>query len=177
VTETITPSLPVIVPALLPEGAGGVRVIVLTNPFRSDRITGTVPVGWTITDIIEAAGLEPAYRPMLRVWVNEDVVPREWWGRIKPKAGTLVSIRPIPRGGGGGGGGKSPMRMVLMLAVMVVAAVVAAPLAGAIGFGSGTAFTAFGEAVTWMAIGKAVVAGAIPYTNGPVVINALEYRA
>ncbi len=176
-TETITPSLPAIVPALLPEGAGGVRVMILTNPFRmSERITGTVPAGWTITDIIEAAGLEPAYRPMLRVWVNEDVVPRDWWGRIKPKAGTMVSIRPIPRGGGGGGGGKSPMRMVLMLAVMVAATIAAGPIAGAIGFGEGVAFTAFGEAVTWMAIGKAVVAGVIPRC-GNVTIYALECPA
>ena len=166
------PSLAEPLPSFLPEGTPGVRVIVLPNPFRSDRMTGVVPTGWTITDIIEAAGIEPVYRPMLRVWVNEDVVPRDWWGRVKPKPGALVSIRPIPRGGGGGGGGKSPMRMVLILAVMVVAAIAAGPLAAGLGFTNATAFTVFGEAVTWMAIGKAVVAGVLTMV-GTALVNAL----
>lgn len=55
-------------------------------------------------------------------------VPREWWGRVRPKPGTLITLRATVHGGGGGGG-KNPLKTVLSIALMVVAPQIGSMLA------------------------------------------------
>lgn len=113
----------------LPPDEPGINVVILPRPFATgERIIGRVPVGWSIQDIIDHAGIAEVYQPILRVWLNETPVPRQYWRLVRPKKDTLVGIRPVPRGGGGGG--KSPLRIVLSIAVMVAAAWAAPAVAG-----------------------------------------------
>lgn len=133
-TSPITSSLPAIIPAPLVSGAAGVRVVALPRPFHDDRVTGEVPAGMSIDEIVgelvQAQAVHPSLIRAMRVTVAgrdgvEEMIPYEAWPRVRPREGTQVSIKVIPQGGGGGGGGgKNPLRTVLQVILIVVAIIV-----------------------------------------------------
>ncbi|OAN54021.1 hypothetical protein A6A04_12300 [Paramagnetospirillum marisnigri] len=118
-------------------------VVCLPRMFRDERITGTIPPGWSIDEIVGQMVADHAIHPLiipgLRVYIRDDkrerdsLVPYDRWRFVRPKAGAAVIIKAVPLGGGGGGGGgKSPVKMIAMLAVMAVAAVATAGIGSAI---------------------------------------------
>jgi predicted phage tail protein len=149
--------------------------------FRDERITGNIPHGWTVDQIIGQMIVEhaihPGAIPAIRVslWTadgRESVVPFDQWRYVRPKAGASVRVHVVPMGGGGGGGGgKSPIRLVAMLAVMVVAAYLAPYAMGALAQGW---FAATGVLVspTAFAIGSGIIGGAITMI-GNAIVNAI----
>jgi hypothetical protein len=99
------------------------------RPFELARVHREVPAGSTLAEMVDAT-IEPAFRPIARVRIAGHPVPRELWARVRPKAGTLVEIVPVPEGGGEG------LRIVLTLAVVAAAVAtggLAVPLLGAVG--------------------------------------------
>jgi predicted phage tail protein len=159
--------------------------------FRDERITGSIPAGWTVDQIIGQMVVEhaihPAAIPAIRVsiWTAdgvETVVPFDQWRYVRPKTGASVRIHVVPMGGGGGGGGKSPIKLVAVLAVMVAAAyfapMVVGELAGAANAGSlGFASAAEVAAATGMTkFGAAIAIGAVGIgisMVGNAIVNAI----
>ena len=88
------------------EPAGFVRVLVLRNVFTLDRYETRVPEGATLGEIVRGLGL-PGWQSAL-VSIDGEAIPHKvgktnWWDLVRPKAGHVVTVRAIPRGGGGSG--------------------------------------------------------------------------
>jgi hypothetical protein len=85
---------------------GYVRVLVLANVFSLERFERRIPEGQTLGEIVRGLGL-PGWQSAL-VAIDGEAIPRQvgrtvWWDLVRPKAGHVVTVRAIPRGGGGGG--------------------------------------------------------------------------
>jgi hypothetical protein len=72
-------------------------VIVLDRPFATERRELAVQTGRTIAQWIDDAGI-PAGTPT-RVYLNGDLIYPEWYHVVRPKPGTHVLVRVVPRGG------------------------------------------------------------------------------
>jgi hypothetical protein len=110
-------SAPLLLPAPLPPSGS----LVVYQPHAFDGLVdhGFAGEGQTIADIVEGLKLPPHYRPFLHAWVDDVEVPREFWARVRPRAGRTVFVRIIPQGGGGGG--DKVLRTILLIAIVVVA--------------------------------------------------------
>lgn len=108
-----------------------IDVFMSPHPFSAARLHKKAAAGQTVLDIAKAenAGLIPH----MHVYIGGHYIAREFWGGVRPKAGTAVTIRVLPMGGGGG---KNPLRAVLSLALMAASPAISAGIAGA--FGAGT---------------------------------------
>lgn len=100
-------------------------------PFSNKQVCTQVPAGSTLAHMVDVA--TPAAfdgAPVgAVVMINGEVIPRAYWGQIRPKQGTLINIRIVPTGGGGGGK-KNPIATLLSIAVMVAAPYVAGAILG-----------------------------------------------
>jgi hypothetical protein len=101
----------------------------LPHPFSLERIERQVVEGQTIDEIMAAVGCKPgrAYFVLL----NGIEVPPQMWTRVRPKAGSEVTIKAVPLGGGGGDSNKT-LRTVLLVVIVIVALAltIAAPYLG-----------------------------------------------
>jgi len=86
------------------------RLIACPRPFSHLRIDRAVPVGGSIADIMDTLGLDPILVAHAHVWITDGamtadpvMVPRDRWGRVRPTAGAVVTLRVAPGKGGGGG--------------------------------------------------------------------------
>lgn len=141
------------------------RLVACPSPFSTRRIDLTLPAGGTIADMLAMAGVRPGAHA--RVFVDDWLIPRAWWARVRPRPGRIVTVRVIPAGGDGGG--KNILSIVLLIAVAAVAiwvtAGAAAHLLGA-AFGTGT----FGAAALGAAVGIAgnlAIAALVPPPQQP----------
>jgi hypothetical protein len=107
------------------------------HPFALERIDARLPAGGNITALVERAGIAPEVTPFLHVFVGGHYVPQHNWPRVYPHAGSIVTLRMVPRGGGGG---KNPLRTVLTLALVAASPMIAGAVAGALGVGAQAAF-------------------------------------
>lgn len=99
-------------------------------PFSNAQMNCTAPYGETIEQIVMRV-CPPEYRHSgvgAVVFINGQIVPRDMWARIKPKAHTLVNIRIVPLGGGGGR--KNPLATILSIAVAIAAPYAAGAILG-----------------------------------------------
>jgi len=152
---------------------GGVRLIACPRPFSTERIDRVVPAGATVAEIMAEAGLNPVLVAHAHVWIADAAmtadpiyVPRERWARVRPKPGTVVTIRVVP-GKGGGGGGKNPVRAVLTIAVVAAAFVLGPALGAAVGLP--TEAVIFGQTVNL----ASAIGGAAITLVGNLLVNAL----
>lgn len=134
-----------------------------------------IPAGGTVAEIVAGAGMDPVLAAHAHVWLGDgamsrDPVPvaRTHWHRLRPKPGTVLTVRVVPQGGGGGGGGKNPLRVVLTIAV-VAAAFVLGPVVGA---ALGLPATATVLGVSGINLAAAVGGGLITLA-GSLLINAI----
>lgn len=122
--------------------------------------------GESIADYLERNAIRLGRQPWILA-VDGIPVPREWWGRVRPKPGTLITLRATVQKGGGGG--KNPLKTVLSIALMV-----AAP-----GIGQSLAASVFGGSVMAGAMSSAAfglassVFGGIVSIAGNMIIGAL----
>lgn len=103
-------------------------------PFSNKQVKLTVPLGATIQDIVNTA--MPVQNQSLPfgavVMIDGEIIPFEYWHRIRPKPGTHnIVVRVVPQGGGDGG--KNPIATLLSIAVLVAAPYVGAYLATSLG--------------------------------------------
>ena len=148
------------------------RLIACPRPFSADRIDQAIPVGGSITDIMDGLALDPVLLAHAHVWITDGamitepvMVPRDHWARVRPKAGAVVTLRVAP--GKGGGGGKNPLRTILTIAV-VAAAFVLGPAVGA-AMGLPTEAVIFGQTINL----AAAVGGAAITMVGNLIVNAI----
>ena len=135
-------------------------LVLQPHPFTATHIEAYIPPGWTVGQIVRAAGFPAVYDPYVRVWIDDWEVPRELWHRCRPKPGRAIYVRVVPQGGKGGkGGGKSILGSILMLVVVVVAAFVAPYLAGPAGLGFTAGTTSFAVAKGLIGLGITLIGG------------------
>lgn len=153
-------------------GAGPVVLEAIPNPFSNEIVTVRGPEGATVGELLELAGIRWRRYGGGVCWIEDAdrcldpvPVPPELWHRVRPKAGTVTTVKLMP--GRGGGGGKQILAVILSLAV-AVASVFAAPLiAGALGF-----TTAAGYSAAAVSAITAAIAGGINII-GNLIISAL----
>ena len=88
-----------------------------SNPFEGHRVHSYALEGDTLETIILAQGLHLDGAYMVNAVINGEMVPANMFSRVRPKAGTLVILRVIPRGGGPGKG-----MLGIMMGIMIVVA-------------------------------------------------------
>ena len=71
------------------------------HPFEQRRVDYAVPAGLTIAEIVEIIQPDPLLRAHGHVFLGEHLIPREYWHRVRPKHGQLISIRLLPSSGNG----------------------------------------------------------------------------
>lgn len=111
-----------------------INVTLAPHPFAAERICAQVTAGATVADMAlqVSGGLRHEF---LHAFLDGDYIPRENWGRIRPKAGTVLTFRAVPMGGGGS---KNPLRTILSLALTAVMPQLSAGLLGAFGATAGS---------------------------------------
>lgn len=92
-------------------------LIARPHPFSQRPAIVQVKAGRNLREILREAVDGAPLPDTLRVEVGGLEVPRAWWGRLKPKAGTQIHCTAMPAGGGGG----KLLRIVLMVVIIVVA--------------------------------------------------------
>lgn len=102
------------------------HVYAATHPLRAQRDLHQVPEGCTVKEIVDAVDPHGTMRSHFVVHVGGEVVPRDVWQFIKPKANTSIAIRAVPMGGDD----KDPLRTILTVVVVVAAAWVGAGAGG-----------------------------------------------
>lgn len=141
------------------ETSNQLQLVACPRPFSDAQVIRQVDAGGTLVDILTANGMADVVTGHwldARVEVGGVLVPAEYWQRVRPKGGVLVTVRVCPAGGEGGG--KDVMRAVLMIGVM--AAAMAIP--GMQVFAAGYALAGWGA-----------VAGAAVGIIGALAVNAL----
>jgi hypothetical protein len=104
------------------------NVIAVPSFDTKQRLDAVAPEGATISEIVGIAlpGATPDVMPWVRVSIGEDIVPREYWASVRPKAHAVVLVRVLP-------GNSGVLRAALSIAVGVAAIAMgqiwAAPLA------------------------------------------------
>lgn len=136
---------------------GSVHAFGYASPLRGKRLSVRVAAGLSIRDILDQALAEnpgSALAEDFVVHVDGELVPREWWSRVRPKPGATITFIPRPKGG-------NVLKSVLMVAIAVAALVVAAPIAAGLGLTG-----------TFLTIGTALISAGIVYA-GQLALNAL----
>ena len=131
--------------APLTDKTRSLRLVACPRPFSVDRIDRQVTAGGSIADIMRETGLDPD--PIYaRVFIDDVLVPKAYWEKVRPKAGHTLTVRVIPTGSGGG---KDVLRIVAMIAIIAAAIFLGPEFAGFLGFEAGTpGFLAASAAIT-----------------------------
>jgi hypothetical protein len=77
-----------------------IRVSARPDPFTDANTKVEIPEGATVSEILETIQPDPAYRAYGHVWIGDQKIDRKYWGAVRPKAGTAVTVR-LALGGGG----------------------------------------------------------------------------
>jgi hypothetical protein len=141
-------------------GAQSLRVVACPRPFSVERVDKIVEAAQTVAGIMREVGIE-SDRVHARVFLDDVLVERAYWERVRPKPGHTLTVRVVPTGGGGGG--KDPLRIVLQLVVIAAAVIATVLTAGALA-------PTLGAALAW---GVGAAAGAAISIAGNLAINAL----
>lgn len=98
-----------------------VRVTARMHPFDGERVILDLPAGLSVEELAASAyaGRTRALRWQgdLVATLEGTAVPRALWPRVRPKAGTSLVLKPVPRGG---------VARIILTIVVAIAAVVAA---------------------------------------------------
>lgn len=132
---------------------GSVTLVARPHPFSDARSIVPMAAGPTLAEMLTIAGVELPPHLNAHVLIDGQLIYREYWRLVRPKPGSMVAVRVIPRGGGEGG--KNPLRTILQLAVLATAAFV----------------TTLGPIAALGALGQAAASAAVAIA-GPVLVNA-----
>lgn len=153
--------MPMVSPAQKRGKQDRITVSLAPHPFAVERIQARLPAGQTVADILAGFSKDNAALPHAHVYIDGAYIPRDKWAAVRPKAGTVMTLRIVPMGGGGG---KNPLRTVLSLALIAASPMIAASIAGALGVTAGT---------TFMGISAARIITAGVNLLGRLTLNAL----
>ena len=155
--------------ALALDPTGKVRVVAAPHPFKTEIVDLWVPEGRTITEILEIVQPDPVLMAYAYVFIGDDLVPREFWPRVRPKAGAVITVRVVPAGGGGG---KNPLRTIMMIAVFAASFVFGPQLGAFILQGS-----LIGPPTALVSLLSGVVGSAIISIGGRMLVNLIAPAA
>ena len=137
-----------------------VHIAAAPHPFHSSKdVDIEVPEGANLAEMLNMAQPNKILQEHAHIFVNDVLIPREYWHLVKPKAGKTVSI-------GITAGNRNFFRIVLTLGV-VFAAFAYGPALGSSLVG-GPTFNLFGQTVSSAALG-----GAIIQVGGALLVNAI----
>jgi hypothetical protein len=115
------------------------------RPFDGEYHRHLVPLKGapTIAEVLERApGLPRDLVAVGEARLNGELIPREWWGRVRPRStiDSCITLHMPLLGGGGGGGGdgkakKNPLATVATIAVLLAATALSAGALGPAGLG------------------------------------------
>lgn len=118
-------------------GDNDIAVRLSAHPFAPERTNARRRAGESVAEIVAACGIAPDVTPYVHAFIDGHHIARENWARVRPRAGTTLTLRMVPMGGGGG---KNPLHTVLSLALVAASPVIAGAIAGALGVGAQAAF-------------------------------------
>jgi sulfur carrier protein ThiS len=156
-------------PELVEQPAGKVRVLVLRSPFALNREEHHIAEGRTLAAIVADLALEDWTDAL--VAIDGHVVEPKWWPSVRAKAGHVITIRVIPRGGGGSSGNKGWIQIAAGVLLIAIGVVLIA--GGAITFG---ALAGAGIPLVVMGIGL-VAGGALTLIFPPASVPKLKSGA
>ncbi|HVQ51041.1 MAG TPA: hypothetical protein VMS92_13440, partial [Mycobacterium sp.] len=110
---------------------------------REQTVIAVAP-GATLAEIVAAYPWPPGVAAHAVVLLDRQVVPREWWPRIRPKDGTRIDLTLGMRGGGNG---KQILALVAAIAVSIAAPYAAMAILGTTTMTAGTYALAAGLAM------------------------------
>lgn len=135
-------------------------VLVKNHPFRAPLLRDVVLAGCTLDEIVKRCQFREEYLQLVRVWVDDTEIPREWWKFYRPRPGHEIYIAITPQMGGDGGG-SDPLQIVATVAIIALS-VAFGPEVGAMLLPAGT------SAAVATAVGGAVISFA-----GALLLGAL----
>jgi hypothetical protein len=136
-------------------------IVAKPTPFHSDTICAEVQAGQTLLQML---GEGASYA--LEVRLGGEVVPRELWARVKPKAGQYIHAILYPQGG-------KAKKWIAIIAMVVITILSYGAAAGWFATAGG-AFTYGSASAMALAVGISVV-GNLLVT--PMIGNAREILA
>lgn len=137
------------------DAARKVRVIVQSDPFSQKRTEHFFDPGDTLLDILLRVCPTKSLLSYMRVYVGEARIYADYIDCVRPKPGSTVTIKAVPRGGD-----KDPLRILLSIALIALAFYVP----GALGLNE---ILIVGE----LSVGGLVTAGIL--IGGTLALNAL----
>jgi len=140
------------------------------------------PPGSSVLDIVASCPvLPPNFHKDGYVCINNEIVPREMWALVRPKATraelpiavTMHLALQNPRGGGGGGG-KQTFQLVAALALIVVTTAITAGAFGPEGLALAGSYLAAGSTSAQLLAGAVAIGGALAISalSGPPISAA-----
>ncbi len=157
---------PTLLPALRDPAAvaeARVHVKLYPSPFRYEVQERWFPAGLSIDEGLAHVGMRRYRGCVTLVTLNEWIVPEPWFGLIRPKPYTTLTVRPVPRRSGIG----RPLLMVAAAIVTVVAAVFGHYYVGP---------ALFGQAATLLNAATGVALGTVASPGGAMRLGALPRR-
>lgn len=100
-----------------------IDIQVARNPFEGTRTQGYAAEGQTLREMIAAQGLREDSSYGVVALVGGELVPERMLSHVRPRSGTSVVLRVIPRGGDTG-------KAILSIVIAIVAVVAAIPSGG-----------------------------------------------
>lgn len=94
-----------------------VQVTLAPDPFSTRSEVLHVDPGETLLEILQSADVEARLYPFIKIYIEGELVHREYWHCIRPKGGTHVVVKAFPKGGNG----KNPLRIILAIVILVIA--------------------------------------------------------
>jgi len=111
-----------------------VRVLFRPSPLKSEIIESFVASGLSVAEILDEIVIQKYdLKSLVRVHVElaGEVIPKEWWAKVKLKSGTTLNVVVVP--------GNDIFKQIAAIAVTILASIVAPFLAGPLLSGLGIA--------------------------------------
>ena len=128
-----------------------VTVTASPHPFKAATVDLEIEEGFTVLELLQMAQPREVFQNHAYIEIDGYTIPRNYWPVVKPKAGHIVAINIIPRGGEG----KDPLRTLLVIGIVVATFAFAGPLGAAIVGGETLAIGSF--TIASSAVGAAVI--------------------
>lgn len=87
-------------------------ILTRPHPFRTDRVETTIPVGKSLQCALGARCADNVH-----VSIEGEHIPREMWNRVKPKAGTAITVVRVPQG--------DTVKKIIAVVILVIIAIYA----------------------------------------------------
>ena len=128
-----------------------VTVTASPHPFKAATVDLEIEEGFTVLELLQMAQPREVFQNHAYIEIDGYTIPRNYWHVVKPKAGHIVAINIIPRGGEG----KNPLRTLLVIGIIAATIFFAGPLGAAIVGGETLAIGSF--TIASSAVGAAVI--------------------